>query len=138
MSFFNLSLLLERKDQVSEFFKNFVSNLTYDLNVYKYTFDSLDAEFACESVEVKKSLQQAISMRRGRIFQFFRRKNARAGKYSERIQQIRTRGSWLLFQDPALGYYNGCPFHGTDKSEASRLCRRFRNDEHDIRQRLQG
>ena len=66
--FLNLPLLLERKEKIHEVFKNFVSNLTYDLNVYKNTFDGLDAEFACESDVVRKVLQQAIIKTEGPAF----------------------------------------------------------------------
>jgi len=66
--FLNLSLILERKDQISQPFKNFTSNFTYDLNVYKNIFNKLDAEFSSEHPEVKDSLQNAIIHSEGRKF----------------------------------------------------------------------
>ena len=66
--FLNLSLILEHKDRISRSFKNFTSNLTYDLSVYKNIFDKLDADFSSEPPEVKNSLQNAMINAEGRRF----------------------------------------------------------------------
>ena len=69
--FQNLSLIFEHKDRICNSFKNFTSNLTYDLSVYKKIFDNLDAEFLDEPQEVKASLQDAvINSEKGRFFGF--------------------------------------------------------------------
>jgi extracellular factor (EF) 3-hydroxypalmitic acid methyl ester biosynthesis protein len=56
----NLPLLLPLKNKVSSKFKNFVSNLTYDLSLYKDFFDNLDAEIVEEPTNIRQALQKTL------------------------------------------------------------------------------
>jgi extracellular factor (EF) 3-hydroxypalmitic acid methyl ester biosynthesis protein len=56
----NLALILLQKEKVKDEFKNYISNLSYDLKVYKHFFDDLDQKFANEPAEVKTAIFQVI------------------------------------------------------------------------------
>ncbi|UCF91786.1 MAG: class I SAM-dependent methyltransferase [Desulfobacterales bacterium] len=70
-AFLNLPLILAHKHKISQSFKNYTANLTYDLSVYKNLFDSLDAEYADEPENIKASLQETIIAAEGRKFMAF-------------------------------------------------------------------
>jgi extracellular factor (EF) 3-hydroxypalmitic acid methyl ester biosynthesis protein len=69
--FFNLPLIIAHKDKIKQPFKEYTANLTYDLNVYKNLFDTLDARYADEPEEIKEHVQQAIIETEGRKFMNF-------------------------------------------------------------------
>jgi len=66
--FLNLPLVLAHKDKIKKRFKEFVANLTYDLNVYKTTFDELDAKFANEPDIVREHVQKIVIETEGKNF----------------------------------------------------------------------
>ena len=69
--FFHLPLILSHKDKINPSFKEYTANLTYDLNVYKNLFDTLDARYAEETGEIKKHVQAALIETEGRKFMKF-------------------------------------------------------------------
>ncbi len=69
--FLNLPLIIAHKDKIQPSFKEYTANLTYDLNVYKNSFDLLDSRYAAEPEEIKQSVQQAIIETEGRKFMKF-------------------------------------------------------------------
>ncbi len=69
--FFHLPLILSHKDKINPSFKEYTANLTYDLNVYKNLFDTLDARYAGETEEIKKHVQAALIETEGRKFMKF-------------------------------------------------------------------
>ena len=62
----NLSLVLGYKENISAEFRNFVSDLTYDLNVYGLQLDQIDAEARDESPAVREVILASIIGRVGR------------------------------------------------------------------------
>ena len=60
VSFSKLSLLLSYKESIDGAFRSFVSDLTYDLNVYSNYLDQLDADFADEPEPARQALQAYI------------------------------------------------------------------------------
>jgi len=74
-AFGDLPLLLARRDSIKQSFKEFVTHLTYDLNVYKRIFDDLDFKCQEEPEEVRTLVQQAVIETEGKKFrQFFHSK----------------------------------------------------------------
>jgi extracellular factor (EF) 3-hydroxypalmitic acid methyl ester biosynthesis protein len=69
--FLNLPLVLAHKDNIIREFKDYASNLNYDLNVYKNLFDKLDLEYHEEPEDVKKLVQRAIIDTEGKKFRRF-------------------------------------------------------------------
>lgn len=69
--FTNLPLILAHKNKVKKPFKEYIANLTYDLNVYKNLFDTIDARYADEPDEIKRHVQNAIIETEGRKFMGF-------------------------------------------------------------------
>jgi len=69
--FLNLPLVLAHKDKIKKRFREFVANLTYDLNVYKSTFDALDAKFSKEPKNVRDHVQSIVLETEGRKFMQF-------------------------------------------------------------------
>jgi len=70
-SFLNVPLVLAHKKRVKREFKNYTSDLTYDLNVYKSLFDKLDEEYAEEAQSIRDSIQMAIINTEGVRFHRF-------------------------------------------------------------------
>lgn len=70
-AFVNLPLLLAHKDKIKQSFKDYTSDLTYDLSVYKNLFDDLDAEYSKEPKDIQESIQRAIINTEGRKFMHF-------------------------------------------------------------------
>ena len=66
--FSELPALLERKNEVRQSFKEYTSNLKYDLQVYKTLFDHLDSEYREEPEEVRNAVQEAIIKTEGPDF----------------------------------------------------------------------
>ncbi len=64
----NLPLVLNHKNDIDQTFKNYTSDLTYDLSVFKNQFDSLDAEYAGEPEHVRNAVQNAIIKTEGARF----------------------------------------------------------------------
>jgi extracellular factor (EF) 3-hydroxypalmitic acid methyl ester biosynthesis protein len=56
----DLPIVLARKNKVRPAFKEYTTNLCYDLSVYKHTFDELDSQFKDEPDEIKHLIQKAI------------------------------------------------------------------------------
>lgn len=69
--FSDLPLVLRRKDTIRPSFKEYTANLTYDLNVYKKLFDSLDSQYCEEPDDVRESIQNAIFNTEGQKFMRF-------------------------------------------------------------------
>ncbi|MGD9251592.1 MAG: class I SAM-dependent methyltransferase [Desulfobacterales bacterium] len=69
--FSNLPLILAHKTKIKKEFKEFIANLSYDLNVYKNIFDTLDARYANEPELIKQKVQKAIVETEGRKFMRF-------------------------------------------------------------------
>jgi extracellular factor (EF) 3-hydroxypalmitic acid methyl ester biosynthesis protein len=61
----NLSLVLGYKKSIDPAFRNYVSDLTYDLNVYGHQLDQIDAESRDESPAVREIILQSIIQRVG-------------------------------------------------------------------------
>ena len=70
-SFNDLSEELSRKNFVKREFKEFVSNLGYDLSVYKNLFDDLDNQLLSEPEDIKNVLQKAIIDTEGKKFKSY-------------------------------------------------------------------
>jgi extracellular factor (EF) 3-hydroxypalmitic acid methyl ester biosynthesis protein len=58
--FLNLPLVLAHKGEVKRPFKDYISNLTYDLTVYKNLFDKIDREYDQEPEVVKEMIQKGL------------------------------------------------------------------------------
>ncbi len=69
--FFHLPLILSHKDKIKPKFKEYTAKLTYDLNVYKNLFDTLDARYAGEPEAIKKHVQTALIETEGQKFMRF-------------------------------------------------------------------
>lgn len=69
--FSGLAQILDRKGSIHESFKAFTADLSYDLSVYKRTFDDLDSQYRNEPKEVKDSIQMAIIDSEGQNFMKF-------------------------------------------------------------------
>jgi extracellular factor (EF) 3-hydroxypalmitic acid methyl ester biosynthesis protein len=67
----NLPLLLAHKENILPRFKDFTADLTYDLNVHRSLFDSLDSEHASESEEIRSQIQEAVINTEGKKFMGF-------------------------------------------------------------------
>ena len=52
--------VLARKNEVRPSFKEYTTNLCYDLSVYKNTFDKMDLQYRDEPEEIKQLVQKAI------------------------------------------------------------------------------
>jgi extracellular factor (EF) 3-hydroxypalmitic acid methyl ester biosynthesis protein len=59
-TFSKLSPILGYKEAIEDGFRGFVSNLTYDLNVYANHLDQIDSEYAEEPKPVKDIIQAAL------------------------------------------------------------------------------
>lgn len=59
-AFLNLSLILGYKERISAAFRDFVSSLTYDLNVYSALLDQMDADSREEAPAVRSLIQESI------------------------------------------------------------------------------
>jgi extracellular factor (EF) 3-hydroxypalmitic acid methyl ester biosynthesis protein len=66
--FQNVPLVLAQKERVRPEFREFVSNLTYDLAVYKKFFNEQDRILANEPVAVATAAQQSLMRTEGREF----------------------------------------------------------------------
>ena len=69
--FGDLPLLLARRDLIKKSFKEFTTNLTYDLNVYKRLFDDLDLKCQEEPETIRDSVQTAVLKTEGQKFKQF-------------------------------------------------------------------
>lgn len=66
--FLNLPLELAHKNKIKARFRDYVANLTYDLNVYKTIFDAVDAKFEKEPQIVRDHVQEVVMESEGRKF----------------------------------------------------------------------
>lgn len=64
--FQNLPLILSYKDNIDQKFKDYTSDLIYDLRVYKTFFDNLDLEYQSEPDPIKSEVQQTIMRNEGK------------------------------------------------------------------------
>lgn len=69
--FYDLPLLLARKELIKKPFKEYVTNLAYDLHVYKKLFDELDLKCRAEPEDIQPQLQQAVIETEGPNFRHF-------------------------------------------------------------------
>jgi len=56
----DVPVILTRKDKIRPSFKEYTTNLCYDLSVYKNTFDELDSQYKDEPEEIKQLVQKAV------------------------------------------------------------------------------
>jgi extracellular factor (EF) 3-hydroxypalmitic acid methyl ester biosynthesis protein len=88
---------LERKRHVKQSFKDFTTELAYDLSVYKSFFDRLDSEYVDEPHGVKKSIQKAILDSEGPQFDHF---------FHERVEDLKRQvGEFSREEHQNHGYY---------------------------------
>ena len=66
--FKTLPNIIARKRYIKYTFKDFTTNLTYDLSVYKNFFDRLDAQYRNEPDAIRKAIQEAIINTEGQKF----------------------------------------------------------------------
>jgi len=69
--FHDLPTLLARRFKIKQSFKDFTSNLTYDLSVYKNLFDRLDSQYQEEPESIRKIIQRALINTEGQKFKRF-------------------------------------------------------------------
>lgn len=67
----DLPVLLARKENITQSFKDFTSDLTYDLSVYKNLFDRIDSQYQEEPETIQKGIQKAIIKTEGLKFKRF-------------------------------------------------------------------
>jgi extracellular factor (EF) 3-hydroxypalmitic acid methyl ester biosynthesis protein len=70
-AFCDLPLILARRNLIKQSFKEFTTNLTYDLNVYKRLFDDLDLKCQEEPETIRDSVQTAVIKTEGQKFKQF-------------------------------------------------------------------
>lgn len=70
-SFSNLPLVLAQKEKINADFKDFTTDLSYDLSIYKRFFDKADLEYEKEHENVKESIQSAIIGSEGKKFMLY-------------------------------------------------------------------
>ncbi len=66
--FLNLPLLIGHRGDIHQEFKNYVSDLTYDLSVYKNLFDKLEQEYRNEPPKVRALVERFVIRTKGREF----------------------------------------------------------------------
>jgi extracellular factor (EF) 3-hydroxypalmitic acid methyl ester biosynthesis protein len=69
--FDDLPTILTRKVKIKQSFKDFTSDLTYDLSVYKNLFDHLDSQYQEEPKSIQKVVQRAVIKTEGQRFMRF-------------------------------------------------------------------
>ncbi|OHD62815.1 MAG: hypothetical protein A2176_02950 [Spirochaetes bacterium RBG_13_51_14] len=75
----NLSLILSQKENVKETFKNYITELAYDIKVYQQFFDDLDRKCANEPEQVREVIFNAIVNSEGKKFEAF---------YEEKLNEL--------------------------------------------------
>lgn len=70
-AFHDLPNLLAHKVAIKQSFKDFTSDLTYDLSVYKNLFDRLDSQYQEEPESIRKIIQRALINTEGQKFKRF-------------------------------------------------------------------
>lgn len=65
-SLVNLPLLIAHKEAIRPEFREFTSNLTYDLSIYKTLFDKLETEYAAEPPQVRGIVEETVMRTVGR------------------------------------------------------------------------
>lgn len=70
-AFQELPLALARKEMVRQRFKDFTSNLTYDMRLYQDFFEQLDAQCKSEPPKIRAEIQNSIINTTGRDFLYF-------------------------------------------------------------------
>lgn len=78
---FNLPLILAQKDRVTQEFKEFSANLTFELSVYKQFLDEIDRQYLNEPAIVQDHLQKLFIEKEGPGFLNF---------FHEKVQQLRS------------------------------------------------
>ncbi len=66
--FYNLPLTLNHKNNIIQAFKDFTSNLSFDLSIYKQYFDHMDSEYKDEKQIIKDSIQKVLIDTEGKKF----------------------------------------------------------------------
>ena len=69
--FKSLYILLQQRDKIRAEFKNFISDLSFDLNVYKKFFDDIDFKYRDEPQEVLDEIRLTIIETEGRRYMKF-------------------------------------------------------------------
>lgn len=93
----DLNLSLAHKNKVRPEFKEYVSDLSYDLSVYKKLFDDLDLKYSEEPDEVREAVQAAIIESEGPDFRRF---------FEEKLEELKKIVEKFSSQEHQLhGYY---------------------------------
>jgi|GEM_PF-400836 len=69
--FRNISVILPQKTRIDQRFRDYTSNLAFDLNVYKGLFDDLDKKYVGESQMIYDVVQDIIIEKEGKAFKSF-------------------------------------------------------------------
>ena len=75
----NLSLILSQKEMVKDTFKQYITNLAYDLKVYQQFFDDLDRKSSQEPEPVRNAISNALITSEGKKFGAF---------YQEKLDEL--------------------------------------------------
>lgn len=70
-AFNDLPVLLAHKENITQSFKDFTADLTYDLSVYKNLFNRLDSQYQEEPEMIQKGIQRALIKTEGSKFKRF-------------------------------------------------------------------
>ena len=117
-AFANIPQILARKNLVKEPFRHFVSNLVYDLQVYKRLFDDFDRKLLEEPEETHKLVQKSLIDTEGLKFrQFFDSKveelNRIVSDYTREEHQLH--GSY--FRNQLFQFIHCCPLMARTNSK---------------------
>jgi extracellular factor (EF) 3-hydroxypalmitic acid methyl ester biosynthesis protein len=69
--FKDLNFVLARKEKIKPYFKAFVADIKYDLQIYKTLFDDLDSQYSEEPEDVRMLIQKAVFNAEGDKFRQF-------------------------------------------------------------------
>ena len=109
--FINLPLILGHKDKIRNEFKEYTSNLTYDLNVYKELFDQIDEQINSEKKEVVKIIRKSIMESEGRKFMAFLDENLEElGKIVRDYSTDEHERHGFYFRKQAWNFISSSPF----------------------------
>ncbi len=67
----NLPLILSHKNNVRAEFRSFITDLVYDLKVYKHFFDDIESRCEGETEEVREAVLMAVASTEGKKFSAF-------------------------------------------------------------------
>jgi len=130
-AFLNLSLILGYKERISGPFRDFVSGLTYDLNVYTTLLDQVDADSRDEPPPVRAAIQEnVISRVEPDFFSYLDERSAALERIVKRFSETEhehhgyyfRRQLWsMLLRSPIMARTNVKPRGYNGDSEMMRL-----------------